>query len=104
MKTLCFLFLMQWPAYTVSAPSVQPQTMISPITPAKIRNMIAGGAAALLEIRDGVGDSVGEAYCALAGVGVGAVHCEAGTNEKPRNKKKWISKNETNAAPIAPEM
>ena len=57
-----------------------------------------------MEIRDGVEDGVGEAYCALAGVGVGAVHCEAGTNEKPRNKKKWISKNETNAAPIAPEM
>jgi len=52
---------MQWPAYTVSAPSVQPQMMISPITPAKIRNMIAGGGAALLEIRDGVGDGVGEA-------------------------------------------
>jgi hypothetical protein len=33
--------------HTVSAPSVQPQIMISTIIPAKIRNMIAGRAAAL---------------------------------------------------------
>jgi hypothetical protein len=66
--------------------------------------MIAGGASALFEVRDGVGNGVDDADCMLAGVGVGAVHCEAGINEKPRRRKKWISKNETKAAPIAPEM
>ncbi len=57
-----------------------------------------------MEVGDAVGNGVGEAYCALRGVGADVFHCEAGTNEMPRNRKKWISKNETKAAPIAPEM
>ena len=57
----------------------------------------------LLELGDALEIADGEACCALAGVGTGAFHCDAGTNEKPRKRKKWISKNETNAAPIAPE-
>ncbi len=104
MKSLCFLFLTQCPAYAVSAPSAQPQMMIAPITPAIILKTITGGAWALLAVGDAAGKGVGEAYCALPGDVAGAFHCEAGTKEKPSSRKKWISKNETNAAPIAPEM
>src|ERR1043166_3439376 len=104
MKILCFLFLMQWPAYAVNAPSVHPAIMITPMMAAKIRNIIAGGPWFVPADGDALGNAVGEACCATAGGGVPAFHCDCGINENPRKRKKWISRNETKAAPIAPEM
>jgi hypothetical protein len=52
----------------------------------------------------GAGDGDVDVYGAFIGLRAGAAHCEAGMNEKPRNRKKWRSKNETSTAPTAPEM
>ena len=78
--------------------------MINPITPAIIRKMITGGACALLDVGDAIGDGEAEACCALTGVWAGAFHCEAGTNENPSSTKKGMRRNDTNTAPIAPEV
>jgi hypothetical protein len=58
----------------------------------------------LLVLGAAVGAGEGEAYWLAAGLGAGAFHADDGMNENARDRKKWISKNETNAAPIAPEM
>ena len=78
--------------------------MITPITPAKIRNIIAGGASFLKVDGEGLGSGIGETCCAAAGEPVDLFHFDSGINERPRKRKKWMSRNETNAAPIAPEM
>ena len=104
MKSLCFRFFMQCPAYAVSAPSVQPQTIINAITPAKIRNRMTGDPWSLVGAGDAAGDGDDKACCALRGAGVDVFHCEGGMNEKPRSIKKCSRRKDTNAAPIAPEM
>ena len=49
-------------------------------------------------------NGIGEACCVAAGDRVDAFHCDSEINDRPSKRKKWISRNETNAAPIAPEM
>ncbi len=53
-----------------------------------IRKMITGGACALVDVGDAIGNGGAEACCALLGVWAGAFHCEAGTNENPSSTKK----------------
>ena len=53
---------------------------------------------------DALGDGTGEACRMVEDEWDDAFHCDSGIKDMPSKTKKWISRNETNAAPIAPEM
>ena len=77
--------------------------MITPIKPAKIRNIMTGGGE-LPDVRAGVGESNGNVagdWVVVAGL-TGGFHADSGMNEKPSNMQKCKRKIETNAAPTAP--